>query len=45
MHFVPRRIDGRLTWEWFKECDSTYHTYDLLIAKEEGYEIECIEGI
>lgn len=45
MHFVPRRINGRLTWEWFKECEATYHTYDLLIAKEEGYEIECIEGI
>lgn len=43
--FIPRRVNGRLTWKWFKEHTGTYHTYDLLIAKEEGYEIEVHEGI
>lgn len=45
MKFVPRRIDERLHWEWFKEHEGTYHTYDLLIAKSEGFNIEIITGI
>lgn len=45
LEFVPRRINGKLSWSWFKEHIGTYHTYDLLIAKEEGYQIEIIEGI
>lgn len=45
LEFIPRRIEGRLKWNWFKEHEGTYHTYDLMIAKEEGYDIECYEGI
>ena len=45
LEFVPRRTDKKLKWSWFKKHRGTYHTYDLLIAKEEGYEIECHEGI
>lgn len=44
LNFIPRRIDGRLKWGWFKEFEGTFHTYDLLIAKEEGYDIKCITG-
>nr|APZ80124.1 hypothetical protein [Debaryomyces hansenii]APZ80133.1 hypothetical protein [Debaryomyces hansenii] len=45
LEFVPRRTDKKLKWSWFKKHRGTYHTYDLLIAKEEGYEIECHKGI
>lgn len=45
LEFVPRRIDGRLKWNWFEEHVGTYHTYDLLIAINEGYNITLIEGI
>lgn len=30
---------------WFKKHRGIYHTHDLLVAKEEGYNIECHEGI
>lgn len=45
LEFVPRRIDGKLKWNWFKEHRGKYHTYDLIIAKEEGYNIICHKGI
>lgn len=45
LEFVPRRIDGKLKWNWFKEHIGTYHTYDLLIAQSEGFNIECISGV
>ncbi|PIA12563.1 DNA polymerase [Coemansia reversa NRRL 1564] len=45
MEFVPRRIDKKLKWNWFKEHRGVYHTYDLLIAKEEGFDIICHRGI
>lgn len=45
LEFVARRIDGKLKWNWFKEHVGVYHTYDLLIAKSENFEIEFIEGI
>lgn len=45
LEFVPRRIDKKLIWSWFKEHRGTYHTYDLLIAIQEGFEIICHSGI
>lgn len=43
--FVPMRTEsGKLVWKWFKEHTGIYHTYDLLIAKESGYEVKCING-
>lgn len=44
LNFVPRRTDGRLKWGWFKEHIGTFHTYDLLIARDEGFDIYCIGG-
>lgn len=43
--FVPRRLNGKLEWGWFKNHTGTYHTYDLLIAAQEGYNITCHKGI
>lgn len=45
LEFVPRRIDKKLHWSWFKQHTGTYHTYDLLIAKEEGFLIEPHYGL
>ncbi|PIA12548.1 hypothetical protein COEREDRAFT_51958 [Coemansia reversa NRRL 1564] len=45
MEFVTRRIENKLHWNWFKQHRGFYHTYDLLIAKEEGFKIECHKGI
>ena len=44
LNFVPRRINRKLTWEWFKIHEGWYHTYDLIIAKSEGFDIYCHEG-
>lgn len=44
--FIPRRLENQgLSWKWFKQHTGTYHTYDLLIAKDQGYTIKCINGI
>jgi hypothetical protein len=40
-----RGVKGKLYWGWFKQHRGTYHTYDLLIAKDIGYNIECHEGL
>jgi hypothetical protein len=45
LEFIPRRLGTKLSWDWFKQHRGTYHTYDLLIAKEQGFKIECHEGI
>ncbi|KAJ2509789.1 hypothetical protein GGI11_005737 [Coemansia sp. RSA 2049] len=46
MQFVPFRDQkGGLSYHWRNKWQGTYHTYDLLIAKQEGYNIECIRGI
>jgi hypothetical protein len=46
-NFVPFRVEktGRLSYDWRTRWEGTYHTYDLLIAREEGYSIECISGL
>nr|CAC08221.2 putative terminal protein / DNA-polymerase [Schwanniomyces etchellsii] len=45
LNFVPRKLGGRLSWNWFKEHIGNYTTYDLKIAIDEGYKITLIEGI
>lgn len=42
--FVPFRDDDGLHYEFRTIHEGVYCTYDLLIAKEEGYEIKCIKG-
>jgi hypothetical protein len=43
--FVPfRDSHGKLSYEWRSYWEGTYHTYDLLIAKDQGYTITCQKG-
>jgi hypothetical protein len=45
MEFVPFRDDlGTLSYHWRPLWKGTYHTYDLMIAKEQGYTVECHRG-
>jgi hypothetical protein len=45
MDFVPfRNKEGGLSYNWRPYWKGTYNTYDLLIAKDQGYEIDCIRG-
>ncbi|PIA12554.1 hypothetical protein COEREDRAFT_51929 [Coemansia reversa NRRL 1564] len=44
--FVPfRDSKGKLSYNWRAQWQGSYHTYDLLIAREEGYNIKCIRGM
>ncbi|KAJ2893562.1 hypothetical protein IWW38_002828, partial [Coemansia aciculifera] len=46
MDFVPFRDEnGQLTYHWRSYWKGTYHTYDLMIAKEQGYNIKCVSGM
>ncbi|KAJ2692313.1 hypothetical protein H4218_006367, partial [Coemansia sp. IMI 209128] len=44
-NFVPfRDVNGKLSYNWRAHWEGVYHTYDLLIAKDQGYTISCQKG-
>lgn len=43
--FLPRRVDGKLKYDWLEEVRGVWCTYDLEIAIDEGYVVtEVHEG-
>ncbi|PIA12550.1 hypothetical protein COEREDRAFT_84053 [Coemansia reversa NRRL 1564] len=36
---------GKLSYTWRSKWIGVYSTYDLLIAKDQGYSVKCLEGI
>ncbi|KAJ2682315.1 hypothetical protein IWW39_006051, partial [Coemansia spiralis] len=36
---------NHINWNKLGIYEGTYHTYDLMIAKDQGYQIKCIKGM